>query len=469
MTRKYSSEYIFLLCLFGGILVIISAVLSGVNPPDNIVNKYSLLLFITHICAYYISDISYVFIHNSGYFKKISYLGKYFATYFFIWIFILNLFDKDNDYTRTEIFSHVTFSALFVWLMLVILRKMGDQFINSHKLASRIVIVTTTDKLEIIAENLQKGEDSFQGIVSALLLVDRVDLVEVQLPDYFSGVHCISMSEFENFVTKQIVDESLIYLDTSYDILIGELINKFEEAGVVSNVHITLARVPFSLERQIGFMSNIPVIQFSSNFYDYKSVLIKRIIDIAFALVGCSLTVLVGIVLVPLIKLDSKGPAIFAQKRVGKNGRYFKFYKFRSMRIDAEEIKQQLMDQNEVDGLMFKMDNDPRITRVGKFIRKTSLDELPQFFNILFGDMSLVGTRPPTIDEYEKYTLKYKKRLALKPGLTGMWQVSGRSEITNFADVVKLDVEYIDNWSLWLDFKIIIKTVKMVILRKGAK
>lgn len=139
------------------------------------------------------------------------------------------------------------------------------------------------------------------------------------------------------------------------------------------------------------------------------------------------------------------------------------------MRVDAEEIKQQLMNQNTMQGGMFKMDNDPRVTPIGRFIRKTSLDELPQFWNVLIGDMSLVGTRPPTIDEYEKYTPEQKRRLSFKPGITGLWQVSGRSEIKNFDEVVKLDVAYIDDWTIWKDIEILLKTVKVVFMREGAK
>ena len=144
-------------------------------------------------------------------------------------------------------------------------------------------------------------------------------------------------------------------------------------------------------------------------------------------------------------------------------------YKFRSMYIDAEERKKELMAQNEMNGLMFKMEDDPRITKVGKFLRKTSLDEFPQFINILKGDMSLVGTRPPTLDEFEQYKTYHKKRLSFRPGLTGMWQVSGRSDITDFEEIVRLDVEYINNWSVSLDIKILIKTVLAVFTESGAR
>ena len=139
------------------------------------------------------------------------------------------------------------------------------------------------------------------------------------------------------------------------------------------------------------------------------------------------------------------------------------------MYVDAEERKKELMDRNEMNGLMFKMENDPRITRVGRFIRRTSIDELPQFFNVLKGDMSLVGTRPPTVDEYRQYESHHKRRLSMKPGITGLWQVSGRSDIENFEDVVKLDVQYIDHWSLGLDLKLLCKTVAVVFAGRGAR
>ena len=182
----------------------------------------------------------------------------------------------------------------------------------------------------------------------------------------------------------------------------------------------------------------------------------------------------------PMIYIKSPGPIFFSQVRIGKNGKKFKIYKFRSMYMDAEERKAELMSQNKMEGLMFKMDYDPRIIGsekkdkngnpkgIGNFIRKTSLDEFPQFWNVLKGDMSLVGTRPPTVDEWEKYELHHRSRMSIKPGITGMWQVSGRSDITDFEEVVKLDTEYIENWSIGLDVKILLKTVTSVLKSEGS-
>ncbi|MBQ8166209.1 MAG: sugar transferase, partial [Lachnospiraceae bacterium] len=165
---------------------------------------------------------------------------------------------------------------------------------------------------------------------------------------------------------------------------------------------------------------------------------------------------------------DSPGPIFFKQKRVGKGGRYFNIYKFRSMYADAEDKKKELEEANEMSGLMFKVTNDQRITKVGKFLRKSSIDELPQFVNVLKGDMSLVGTRPPTIDEFRQYQGHHRRRLTMKPGITGMWQAYGRNTVTDFEDVVKMDLQYIDNWSLTLDVKILIKTI-ITVLKEGGR
>ena len=200
----------------------------------------------------------------------------------------------------------------------------------------------------------------------------------------------------------------------------------------------------------------------------YQNI-IKRIIGFLMALILVILLSPLLLIIAIAIKCESKGPVLFKQKRVGKHKKLFEIYKFRSMYIDAEERKKELEAQNEMQGLMFKMENDPRITKVGKFIRKTSIDELPQFYNIVKGDMSLVGTRPPTEDEFEQYNSHYRRRISMTPGLTGLWQISGRSEIVDFDDVVKYDLEYIDNWTLGLDITILLQTVVVVLTGKGSK
>ena len=202
----------------------------------------------------------------------------------------------------------------------------------------------------------------------------------------------------------------------------------------------------------------------------FRSLVLKRLMDIVIALIGLVLTGIVALIIAPIVKKQSPGPLIFKQKRVGKNGKVFDIYKFRSMYTDAEERKKELLAQNDLDtDLMFKMEDDPRIFPFGHKLRDWSLDELPQFINVLKGEMSVVGTRPPTLDEYRHYELHHFKRLTTKPGITGLWQVSGRSDITDFEEVVALDMKYIQNWSISEDIKIIAKTFGVVLKREGSR
>jgi len=203
--------------------------------------------------------------------------------------------------------------------------------------------------------------------------------------------------------------------------------------------------------------------------YNSSWLAAKRLFDIAVSLIGCIISApIIAITAIPLLR-ESKGPLFFKQLRVGKNGRLFYIYKLRSMYADAEERKAELMADNKMEGNMFKIDDDPRITKVGRVIRKYSIDELPQFFNVLKGDMSIIGTRPPTVDEFEQYESRHKRRLSMRPGISGMWQVSGRSDIQNFEEVVELDCKYIDEWSPMLDIKIFLKTIVVVLTHKGAE
>ncbi|MGG0750468.1 sugar transferase [Priestia megaterium] len=209
-------------------------------------------------------------------------------------------------------------------------------------------------------------------------------------------------------------------------------------------------------------VADIPVSQSSSYLF------LKRTFDITGALLGIIFLSLVFFIVAVLIKLeDPKGPIFFSQKRIGKNGQEFHMYKFRSMVTDAEARLQDLLKHNETTGAMFKMKNDPRVTKIGRFIRKTSIDELPQLWNVLKGDMTLVGPRPPLQREVAEYTGYQLQRLLVTPGCTGLWQVSGRSNI-GFEEMVELDLSYIQSRTFFMDIKIIFKTVTMLFGSKGA-
>lgn len=256
------------------------------------------------------------------------------------------------------------------------------------------------------------------------------------------------------------------------------LIDQCRQMGVTLHLQmVTLGSGMQTVEKIAG----MAVVTNSIKIATPGQLMLKRVMDILGGLI-LSIAAVVAIIFIgPIIKLNSPGPILFKQERIGQNGKKFKMFKIRSMYMDADARKQELMNQNRIsDGMMFKLDFDPRIigneilpdgtrkTGIGEFIRKTSIDELPQGFNILLGQMSLVGTRPPTVNEWEKYELHHRARLATKPGLTGMWQVSGRSEITDFDEVTRLDTEYIENWSIGLDIRILLKTVIIVIKGRGA-
>ena len=271
------------------------------------------------------------------------------------------------------------------------------------------------------------------------------------------------------YIHKNWVDEVFFALPEHVDIP-KKIMKDCNRMGVVTHVQLA-ALNELGKNQVVEEIAGYMVLSSSINIVSSWQLLVKRLMDIAGGLVGCIFTGIIYIFIAPIMKVKSPGPVFFSQVRMGKNGKPFKIYKFRSMYMDAEERKKELMEKNNIkDGLMFKMDDDPRIIKgIGHFIRKTSLDEFPQFWNILKGDMSLVGTRPPTMDEWDKYELHHRRRLAIKPGLTGMWQVSGRSEITDFEEVVELDTKYIEQWSIGLDIKILFKTVTVVFTGSGAK
>lgn len=242
------------------------------------------------------------------------------------------------------------------------------------------------------------------------------------------------------------------------------------EMGVTVKVVLDVS-YSHRMHRSNSYVSSVgtfPLITYHTIALNSYEQAIKRLMDLVISIVATIVLSPVMLITAIAIKLDSPGPVIFKQVRVGQNGRTFNIYKFRSMCADAEEHKEELLEQNEMDGFMFKIKNDPRVTKVGKFIRKTSIDELPQLFNVIKGDMSLVGTRPPTVDEVSKYKRGQWRRISIKPGVTGLWQISGRNNITDFDEVVELDLRYIDNWSLYADLAILFKTVGVLLTKKGA-
>ena len=350
--------------------------------------------------------------------------------------------------------------------------------ISKSKFATRVGVISTYERAN---EFIPKLKENWTKNITAVALIDASFndsgfILENNTPVFdVCGIPVVANIEsIIGWIRTASLDE--IYINVENMSMLpnaSELIEELEDMGVTVNINIpTLENLlADSKYNNINCVveSEYPMAQLAPTVISQSKLALKRVIDILGGLVGSLLSLpIILLVAIPL-KIESPGPLIFKQQRVGKNGRIFNIYKIRSMYKDAEERKKALMEQNKMDGHMFKMDNDPRITKVGKFIRKTSIDELPQFWNVLKGDMSLVGTRPPTVDEFEKYESHHKRRLSMKPGITGKWQVSGRSDIQDFEEVVKLDCEYIDEWSPMLDIQILFKTVGVVLTHKGAE
>lgn len=338
------------------------------------------------------------------------------------------------------------------------LKNVVEKSVNRKKL---LVVTTSEHAEELLRHSREEVEFNYQ--ITALAIMDK-DLTGKKIDEVPVTANAESLYDDARLM---VVDSVLIALEPEHS-KFKDTVNLFHAMGV--EVNISLADYNLGIpNQQIVKMGDLTVLSGNIQRVPLGDMMAKRVLDILGGIVGLLLTGIFLIFVGPAIKIESPGPIFFSQMRVGKNGRRFKIYKFRSMYTDAEERKKELMEKNKMSGLMFKMDDDPRITKVGKFIRKTSIDEFPQFWNVLKGDMSLVGTRPPTEDEFKQYKARYKKRLSMKPGITGLWQVSGRSSITDFEDVVKLDVQYIENWSFGLDLRILAQTVLVVLKHDGAQ
>ena len=387
----------------------------------------------------------------------------------------LYLFSIDNGHNFSRIvlylmgiiYTGLTYLTRILWKK-HLKSKMAEE--GEHSL----YIVTNENSAEDVIRNVRENNYNLYDI-NGLVIIDK-DMTG----SWISGIPVVAeLKDASAYICQKWVDEVFINVDEDYPFP-QELMDELLEMGMV--VHQNLAKIKNmqGQKQMIETVGGYTVLTTSMNFATDRQAFAKRTLDIVGGLVGCILTGIIYIFIAPAIYISSPGPIFFSQVRIGQNGKPFKMYKFRSMYLDAEERKAELMAQNKMsDGRMFKLDFDPRVignkilpdgrkkTGVGEFIRKTSLDEFPQFWNVLKGDMSLVGTRPILQDELEQYELHHRARIATKPGITGMWQVSGRSNITDFEEVVRLDTEYITKWNFGLDIKILLQTVKTVLKREG--
>ena len=410
-------------------------------------------------------------------------------------VFLFFIGQSSELYSRIVVFGFAIIDSILMVAYRYMYKKSLRRKINDERNQDHMLLIAPYGQINGILHKFYKNKVSTVKIVGIVLTDDMAELEAaatdniVEMPekkdagreqeqplDFDSDERTIrgipivgTLSDVYEYARTNVVDEVLICMESSE---VEEIAARFISMGITVHVSIqNLIQIP---KATVNRVNGISVITASVNTVTAQQLMIKRLVDIFFGLMGSIATILLTIIIAPMIWIADPGPIFFRQERVGKNGRTFRIWKFRTMYQDAEARKAELMEQNKMSGLMFKMDDDPRIIgygkkfSVGKFLRETSIDELPQSFNILAGSMSVVGTRPPTVKEYEQYELHHKGRLATKPGLTGMWQISGRSDITDFEEVVRLDKEYIDNFSLGLDLEIILKTFKVVLGRKGS-
>lgn len=359
---------------------------------------------------------------------------------------------------------NLTLERIVVLKLLRYARRKGLNYRNV------IILGSGKQTLKIINQILEKPELGIRIKAIANLAEEDSNLLKLieeskslKLPKILTNLIDIELA-----LHKYAVDEVIItnFINNANDV--EELIALCAEQGI----RTTIAADLFSLgliKSGISFFGDIPLIHFQTPPGDRWELTLKRFIDVFISAIALVLLSPLFLLIALAIKLETKGPILFIQKRVGLNGRLFRLHKFRSMYADAESQLEALRALNEMEGPVFKIKSDPRITKVGSIIRRYSLDELPQLWNVLIGDMSLVGPRPPIPGEVKTYERRYRRRLSMRPGITCTWQVSGRNEIKNFESWVKLDLDYIDNWSLHKDILLLFKTIPAVLSGNGAR
>jgi len=396
--------------------------------------------------------------------KIISAVLKVFITEFFILGSLIFIFQaKATSRYFFGLFLAINYSVLLFQrisarVVLANIRQRGYNF-------RQVLIVGTGKNAEQVLNSFKQYKHWGYTVCGVL----REPNAMGRQPAQFNGVDVLgSLHDFEKIVKRRAVDEVFFALDKVDPEAISEYILTSESLGIPTRFSLGFFNFPLS-KVTFNHFDHLPVVTFYTTLRTPAEAFLKRFLDIFVSAIGLLITGILYPIIALLIKREGPGPVIFKQVRIGENGRKFKCYKFRTMALDAETRKRDLADQNLMEGPIFKVDNDPRVTKIGAFLRKSSLDELPQFFNILRGDMSVVGTRPPTPDEVEQYKMHFRRRISIRPGLTGLWQISGRNDITRFEDILALDLQYIDRWSLSMDLWIIFRTIWVVLFGKGAR
>jgi len=371
---------------------------------------------------------------------------------------------------KIENISRMLVISLFFWATLLLMAEKTAIFLFFRYLRRKgfnfrnVLIVGTGPRAQKFIEYLDQEKEL------GLNIVGLIDEDASRIGTTVHGHNVLgTLQHMPEILRLCVVDIAIFIVPRNSLNKIEPAINQCEMGGVTTSVAVDL----FNFQTRMGLdnevMCGFPMITHETTPPNLAALLIKRLVDIVFSSIALVLISPLYLAVVVLVKMTSTGPVHFVQERVGLNGRTFKLYKFRTMVVDAEKKLKDLLAFNEMQGPAFKMGNDPRITPVGKFLRKYSIDELPQLWNVFQGDMSLVGPRPPLPKEVEQYDLWHQRRLSIRPGITCIWQAGGRNRISSFDQWVKMDLDYIDNWSLSLDFKILFQTIPAVLSAHGAK
>ena len=457
---------------------------------DNLYRNILILLILIDIFAALLLNTMHHVMHR-GYFIEFSQTIKQVLLVFGVEVLLLFVMKWSGTYSRVILSLTALFHLILSYSTRLLWKRAVRLYSGQREKRSMILVCAEQDVETVLARRNSEDEAQFSGIV----LTDRNATGET-----VCGLPVVAvLADAAQYICREWVDEVFLYTDMAgLDVLQNmesETENEPEtelEQGTVAAlvdacrqmavpIHI---RVPLGGHKGRSFVENVNgfnVVTMAANYASPLQLFLKRLLDLLGGLIGSIFALLIVLIIGPMIRKKSPGPVLFKQERIGQNGKHFRIYKIRTMYLDAEERKNEFLDQNRVEnGMMFKLDFDPRIigneilpdgtkkTGIGEWLREHSLDEFPQFWNVLIGNMSLVGTRPPTVDEWEKYTYHHRARLSFKPGITGMWQVSGRSEITDFEEVVRLDTEYIEHWDLGLDLRILLKTIIAVLNGDGA-
>ncbi|MDZ4786442.1 MAG: sugar transferase [bacterium] len=396
-------------------------------------------------------------------FSSFKLLQVFLSSSVLIFFFIAaGLFLLKLDLSRAVIILFCSIVALSLTAERYLLRALLRYWNWRGRNLRNLVIVGLGEQAKKIQEEIKKRPELGINLIGFAIFKDAPITIEQNFK-IFRGT-----ADLEEALKNFAIDEVIFTDVRSHLDDVENMIVACADQGVRTSLAADLFSVGMA-KSEVSYFGGMPLIHYHTPPGDRWELAIKRVID--FIIASLLLVVILPIlILITLgIRIMSPGPVIFKQKRVGLNGRIFSMYKFRSMIVGAENELQDLIDKNEMDGPVFKLSNDPRITSFGRLLRRFSLDELPQLFNVFRGDMSLVGPRPPVPSEVSQYQRRYRRRLSMRPGITCIWQVTGRNEIKDFETWMKLDLEYIDNWSLLMDLRILFKTIPAVIFGYGAR